>query len=70
MSYMRMRVFSDVTPSAVHVGNIVQGVRLAWAQGRDIGFIDDDSDNARKVRRLTLLVVYFVCCKSYQPSLW
>ena len=41
---------SDVTPSAVHVGNIVQGARLAWAQGRDIGTVDDDSDNARKVR--------------------
>jgi len=39
----------DVTPSAVHVGNIVQGVRLAWAQGRDIGSQDDDSDAAKKV---------------------
>lgn len=38
----------DVTPSAVHVGNIVQGIRLAWAQGRDIGNVDDDSDSARK----------------------
>ena len=41
---------SDVTPSAVHVGNIVQGNRLAQAQGRDIGVIDEDSDTARKVR--------------------
>ena len=42
---------ADVTPSAVHVGNIVQGARLAWAQGRDIGMLDEDSDTARKVRR-------------------
>jgi len=38
-----------VTPSAVHVGNIVQGVRMAWAQGRDLGALDDDSDAAKKV---------------------
>ena len=41
---------ADVTPSAVHVGNIVQGVRMAWAQGRDLGAVDDDSDAAKKVR--------------------
>ncbi len=50
-------VFSDVGPSAVHVGNIVQGVRLAWAQGRDIGMIDEDSDNAKKV----LMNLYQIC---------
>ena len=33
----------------MYVGNIVQGARLAWAQGRDIGLLDDDSDAARKV---------------------
>lgn len=42
-----------MTPSAVHVGNIVQGARLAWAQGRDIGMLDEDSDTARKVRVTT-----------------
>ena len=32
------------------MGNIVQGVRLAWAQGRDLGTaMDDDSDAAKKV---------------------
>lgn len=41
---------ADVTPSAVHVGNIVQGVRMAGAQGRDLGAVDDESDAARKVR--------------------
>lgn len=43
----------DVTPSAVHVGNIVQGARLAWAQGRDIGSVDDESDNTRKYQFLS-----------------
>ena len=36
----------------MHVGNIVQGARLAWAQGRDIGMLDEDSDTARKVNML------------------
>ena len=42
-------ISTDVTPSAVHVGNIVQGARMAQAMGRDIGVIDDESDQARKV---------------------
>lgn len=52
----------DVTPSAVHVGNIVQGVRLAWAQGRDIGSTDDDSDAAKKVHNFFLLLPYAAQC--------
>jgi len=44
---------ADVTPSAVHVGNIVQGARLAWAQGRDIGMLDEDTDTARKYQFLS-----------------
>lgn len=28
---------SDIGPAAVFVGNIVQGVRIAGAKGRDIG---------------------------------
>lgn len=40
---------SDVGPASVMVGNIVQGNRLASAQGRDIGVLDEDSDNAKKV---------------------
>ena len=36
----------------MHVGNIVQGVRMAWAQGRDLGAVDDDSDAAKKVRNI------------------
>jgi len=47
-------VCADVTPSAVHVGNIVQGVRMAWAQGRDLGAVDDDSDAAKKVSSCSL----------------
>jgi len=47
---------ADVTPSAVHVGNIVQGVRMAWAQGRDFGTVDDDTDAAKKVSTVTASV--------------
>ncbi|XP_069108520.1 disco-interacting protein 2 homolog C-like isoform X4 [Argopecten irradians] len=43
----------DVTPSAVHVGNIVQGARMAWAQGRELSISDEDSDSARKHQFLT-----------------
>lgn len=39
----------DVTPSAVHVGNIVQGARMAQAQGRELGSSEEESDTARKV---------------------
>lgn len=38
----------DIGPASVMVGNIVQGNRLASAQGRDIGLVDDDSDSSRK----------------------
>ncbi|XP_016844356.1 disco-interacting protein 2 homolog A isoform X3 [Nasonia vitripennis] len=37
-----------VGPASVMVGNIVQGNRLASAQGRDMGVLDEDSDNAKK----------------------
>lgn len=40
---------SDVGPASVMVGNIVQGNRLASAQGRDLGVLDEESDNAKKV---------------------
>ncbi|TGZ51993.1 Uncharacterized protein DBV15_11174 [Temnothorax longispinosus] len=39
---------ADVGPASVMVGNIVQGNRLASAQGRDMGILDEDSDNAKK----------------------
>lgn len=42
---------ADVGPASVMVGNIVQGNRLASAQGRDMGVLDEDSDNAKKVGR-------------------
>lgn len=42
-----LSVLSDVTPSAVHVGNIVQGARMAQAQGRELASSEDESD--RKV---------------------
>ncbi|CAG2068633.1 unnamed protein product, partial [Timema podura] len=40
---------TDVGPASVMVGNIVQGNRLASAQGRDMGIVDEESDSARKV---------------------
>ena len=33
----------------MHVGNIVQGARMAWAKGRDLGLSDEESES-RKVR--------------------
>lgn len=39
----------DVTPSAVHVGNIVQGARMAWAQGRELNMTDEEGDGSKKV---------------------
>lgn len=41
-------VHPDIGPASVMVGNIVQGNRLASAQGRDMGIIDEESDSARK----------------------
>ncbi|XP_050443151.1 disco-interacting protein 2 isoform X2 [Adelges cooleyi] len=38
-------VHSEVGPASVMVGTIVQGNRLATAQGRDIGIIDMESDS-------------------------
>jgi len=71
-------IISDVTPSAVHVGNIVQGVRLAWAQGRDIGLQDDESDAAKKVSIHLLYIIrgrpmldnsLFCICTIYSVSI-
>lgn len=45
---------ADVGPASVMVGNIVQGNRLASAQGRDMGVLDEDSDNAKKVCKFKL----------------
>ncbi|XP_070185588.1 disco-interacting protein 2 homolog C-like isoform X1 [Littorina saxatilis] len=45
-------VHPDIKPSAVHVGNIVQGARMAWAQGRDLGLSDDETES-RKHQFLT-----------------
>jgi hypothetical protein len=39
-----------VGPASVMVGTIVQGNRLATAQGRDIGIIDMESDSNKTVR--------------------
>lgn len=42
---------ADIGPASVIVGNLVQGNRLASAQGRDMGLIDDESDSGRKVKQ-------------------
>ena len=34
----------------MHVGNIVQGARLAGAQGRDMIGLEEEGDNASRVR--------------------
>ena len=47
----------DVTPSAVHVGNIVQGARMAWAQGRELSTSEDDADSSKKVSVKILLIL-------------
>lgn len=55
---------ADVGPASVMVGNIVQGNRLASAQGRDMGVLDEDSDNAKKVRdspKICYLMKYWIC---------
>ncbi|XP_040564455.1 disco-interacting protein 2 homolog A isoform X2 [Lepeophtheirus salmonis] len=41
-------VHSDVGPASVIVGNLVQGNRLAAAQGRDIGGLDEEGESAGK----------------------
>lgn len=43
------------------VGNIVQGNRLASAQGRDMGIVDEESDSARKVILEFIKIDYRVC---------
>ncbi|XP_043215224.1 disco-interacting protein 2-like isoform X2 [Amphibalanus amphitrite] len=39
---------ADVGPASVMLGNIVQGNRLATAQGRDLGTADDENDTTKK----------------------
>lgn len=41
-------VHPDISPASVMVGNMVQGVRLASAQGREIGTLEEESDSSRK----------------------
>lgn len=40
-------ILPDVGPASVMVGNLVQGNRLAMAQGRDIGLMDDEDASRR-----------------------
>lgn len=50
---------SDVGPASVIVGNLVQGNRLASAQGRDMGLMDDDSDSSKKVSSIHFFNIHF-----------
>jgi len=50
-------IVAGVTPSAIHVGSIVQGIRLASAQGRDFSAVDDETDASRKVSCSVVLCV-------------
>ena len=49
-------VIADVGPASVMVGNLVQGNRLAEAQGRDIGPMDDE-DGTRRVSTTELKII-------------
>jgi len=50
------------------VGNIVQGNRLASAQGRDLGIVEEESDSARKVFHSLLLIYLGSCHKRQKPQ--
>ena len=51
---MEELVFTDIGPASVMVGNIVQGNRLAAAQGRELRFGDDEANPANKVSNFEL----------------
>lgn len=61
---------ADVGPASVMVGNIVQGNRLASAQGRDMGVLDEDSDNAKKVRKFSVDFVKGLPHNPYGNWIW
>lgn len=48
---------TSVGPASVMVGNLVQGNRLAIAQGRDVGFSDDTE---RKVSIFLFFLIFFL----------
>lgn len=60
---------SDVGPASVIVGNLVQGNRLASAQGREVGGLldEDGGDSSKKVRSRFLLIFHhnrFYSCQN------
>lgn len=58
----------------MHVGNIVQGARMAWAQGRDLGITDEDGDKKVTVKLSYLLfsdvhpLSQKCMCKFFMPA--
>ncbi|XP_063925889.1 disco-interacting protein 2 isoform X4 [Zophobas morio] len=57
-------VHSDVGPASVIVGNLVQGNRLASAQGRDIGGLDEESDSSKKQQFIAEILRWRAQCTS------
>ncbi|XP_063925891.1 disco-interacting protein 2 isoform X5 [Zophobas morio] len=55
---------SDVGPASVIVGNLVQGNRLASAQGRDIGGLDEESDSSKKQQFIAEILRWRAQCTS------
>lgn len=51
-------------PASTYVGSLVQGVRVEGAKGRDLGFIEEDSDSSKKVLVIIILLCYAnnICC--------
>jgi acyl-CoA synthetase (AMP-forming)/AMP-acid ligase II len=55
---------SDVGPASVIVGNLVQGNRLASAQGRDMGGLDEESDSSKKQQFIAEILRWRAQCTS------
>lgn len=58
---------ASVGPASVIVGNLVQGNRLAQAQGRDLGFTDDNKVKffLKLFKELFLIDFYFLASTYY-----
>ena len=56
---------ADVTPSAVHVGNIVQGARMATASGRDMRVTDEESHMVTNKLRIDYVTSAFLILHNF-----
>ncbi|XP_050514541.1 disco-interacting protein 2 [Diabrotica virgifera virgifera] len=58
-------VHSDVGPASVIVGNLVQGNRLASAQGREVGgLLDEEGDSSKKQQFIAEILRWRAQCTS------